>query len=359
MQLIAAEYGLTGWAVIVKIWSEIYSTNGYWILWDKEQSLLFSKANNLENKYVKNVVSSAIQGDIFDMKIFLRFKILTSNGIQKRWINSKRRSKLLICNDLWIYNISLSEDSKNISKRMISIEIPWIENIKMEKALKIAKIDTNTSYCNNNPGYCNNNPGYCNNNENKDFSGKEKKDEKGVNVTKTLVNVTKTPVNVEKVDINDTKYSIGKERKVLSLERQKPLVNVTKTPVNVTQTPVNVTQTSEKNAEIDDIISIFISSLNKRERDRMEKTGDQIEKMKKTLENLINKGYNISDIKSAIQYAILDTFWKNALSSICMLEKKNSSGGLIIDTLLHRVSNSNVCSNKEVSDINDNFDAFK
>ena len=43
LELIEAEFGITGFGVVVKLWQRIYGRQGYYIEWTNEVALLFSK----------------------------------------------------------------------------------------------------------------------------------------------------------------------------------------------------------------------------------------------------------------------------------------------------------------------------
>ena len=95
LELIEAEFGLQGFAIVVKIWQKIYS-NGYYIEWDDDSALLFSRKINTELSVINSVINSCFRRNLFDEKLYKKYKILTSSGIQKRYLtacqNSKRRT---------------------------------------------------------------------------------------------------------------------------------------------------------------------------------------------------------------------------------------------------------------------------
>ena len=46
IRLIQAEYGLKGFAIVVKLLQKIYGEFGYYCEWDEERSLLFASEKN-------------------------------------------------------------------------------------------------------------------------------------------------------------------------------------------------------------------------------------------------------------------------------------------------------------------------
>lgn len=91
-ELIEAEFGLTGFAVIVKLYQRIYS-RGYYCEWTKEVALLFGRSVGLRNNVVSEIVSACIRRGIFDIDMYDKYEILTSAGIQKRYFEAVSRRK--------------------------------------------------------------------------------------------------------------------------------------------------------------------------------------------------------------------------------------------------------------------------
>lgn len=93
MELIEAEFGLTGYAVIIKLWKKIYGTEGYYCDWNSDISLLMAKKLGLQVGFLNEIVAAAIRRGIFDLGMYERHSILTSHGIQKRFTEAVGRRK--------------------------------------------------------------------------------------------------------------------------------------------------------------------------------------------------------------------------------------------------------------------------
>lgn len=93
-ELIEAEFGLTGFAVVVKLYQRIYE-RGYYCEWTNEVALLFGHKIGLGGNVVSEIVSAAIKRGIFDKGMFEKYGILTSRGIQKRYFEAVARRKLV------------------------------------------------------------------------------------------------------------------------------------------------------------------------------------------------------------------------------------------------------------------------
>ncbi len=97
MQLIEAEFGLIGFAIVVKLFQKIYGEFGYYCEWNEEVALLFAQRNSVGCNTVSEVIQGALRRGIFNRQMFDEFGILTSAGIQKRYLEAaKRRSKILM-----------------------------------------------------------------------------------------------------------------------------------------------------------------------------------------------------------------------------------------------------------------------
>lgn len=91
IRLIEAEYGLKGFGVVVKLWQRIYGERGYYIEWNDEIELLFADEVKVGRSFVSDIVRAAIKRGIFHQGMFEEFGILTSHGIQKRYLHGTSR----------------------------------------------------------------------------------------------------------------------------------------------------------------------------------------------------------------------------------------------------------------------------
>lgn len=98
LDLIEAEFGLKGLAIVVKLFQRIYGERGYYCEWNTEVELLFSKrqCGLMEGDHsVSEVVKAAIKRDLFDKEKYETYSILTSRGIQKRFFEAARRRSIV------------------------------------------------------------------------------------------------------------------------------------------------------------------------------------------------------------------------------------------------------------------------
>lgn len=84
LELVEAECGLEGFAIVIKLWQKIYA-NGYYVDWKEENALLFSRRINSELTTVSSVINACFKRDLFNKFMYEKYSILTSKGIQSRY----------------------------------------------------------------------------------------------------------------------------------------------------------------------------------------------------------------------------------------------------------------------------------
>lgn len=143
VELIEAEYGLKGFAILVKLYQSIYSGFGYYCEWTPDISVLWARrlgvahgvdSGNLDfvddkscalpgfpNNLINNVVAASIRRNIFSEELFNEYRILTSSGIQKRYLNAvSRREKVELKKEYLL--ISVGKNAKNVVINSISVD---------------------------------------------------------------------------------------------------------------------------------------------------------------------------------------------------------------------------------------------
>lgn len=94
VQYVSSRFEEKGELIAVKLLCKIYK-NGYHITWNEDAALLFAKSagNNISPGLVNEVVNELLKRDFFDKDLHTRFSILTSNGIQRRFLKICHDSK--------------------------------------------------------------------------------------------------------------------------------------------------------------------------------------------------------------------------------------------------------------------------
>ena len=155
-ELIEAEFGLKGFAVIVKLFQRIYGQRGYYCEWTEEIELLFAQrcgygdSTEKSRNAISEIVRAAIKRGIFDKELYEKYRILTSAGIQKRYLEACARRKevtiekayLLLCNTQLFKNVRILSENVDISSK--NVDISKQSKVK-ESKVKESNISTSAS----------------------------------------------------------------------------------------------------------------------------------------------------------------------------------------------------------------------
>ena len=136
-ELIEAEFGLTGFGVVVHLLQEIYGKAGYYIEWTEEVALLFARKVGLGGSVVSEIVEAAIRRGMFDKEKYEKYRVLTSKGIQERYFEAVSRRKTLEVD----YNILLVDAAQilpNVDIRAKNVNI-LSQNADISKQSKVEK----------------------------------------------------------------------------------------------------------------------------------------------------------------------------------------------------------------------------
>ena len=139
MELIEAEYGLTGFAVVVKLWQKIYAECGYYCEWTDEVALLFAKRNNVGGNAVSEIITAAIKRGIFDKNLYDKYSILTSSGIQKRYFEAVNRRVQIEIKEQYLL-VPYTQNTENVGKNEVNVDINEVNaNINPQTKVKDKK----------------------------------------------------------------------------------------------------------------------------------------------------------------------------------------------------------------------------
>lgn len=98
VKLVEAEFGIEGFAVVVKLYQAIYS-RGYYMKWDIDTELLFIRDYCLSavgRNLVSEIVSCCVRRGVFESTLFEKYRILTSRRIQETFLTATKRSTEVI-----------------------------------------------------------------------------------------------------------------------------------------------------------------------------------------------------------------------------------------------------------------------
>ena len=115
VKLIQAEYGLKGFAVVVKLYQKIYGGFGYYCEWSGDSLLLFMSENGVPSdskNLIQQIVAACIRRNIFSEQLFNKFGILTSSGVQKRYLNAtSKRGKVELVKEYLLISVPINRSN--------------------------------------------------------------------------------------------------------------------------------------------------------------------------------------------------------------------------------------------------------
>lgn len=136
-ELVEAEFGLTGFGVVVHLLQEIYGKAGYYIEWTEEVALLFARKIGLGGSVVSEIVEASIRRGMFDKEKYDKYHVLTSKGIQKRYFEAVSRRKVLEV-DFNILLVDVAQILPNVDIRAVNVNISS-KNADISKQSKVEK----------------------------------------------------------------------------------------------------------------------------------------------------------------------------------------------------------------------------
>ena len=140
--LLTSEFNVIAEAIIIRLLCKIYK-NGYYYMWGEDERLLFCRwAGGI---FVPNQVDEVIKGclrrSLFDKGVFEMFGVLTSKGIQRRFLQAcQERKSIDIISDYWLLelpsnsNFNIIRENNLINRANNSVNQP-------EKYIKKSKVN--------------------------------------------------------------------------------------------------------------------------------------------------------------------------------------------------------------------------
>lgn len=121
IQLIEAEFGCKGFAIVIKLFCKIYADKGYYYNWTEIEKLLFAKRMGESVGLVDEIVKRSVKWGLFDEPVFNQFQILTSSAIQSRFLEAViRRENIEIFKELLLIDISDYKNKVNVNINSIN-----------------------------------------------------------------------------------------------------------------------------------------------------------------------------------------------------------------------------------------------
>ena len=133
LKAIIRKFGAEGFGVVIGLYQHIYS-EGYWMKWCSETAEDFALEISVEEDVLSSVLDFCIKREIFNSSIYKTEKVLTSRGIQKRYLNAIERRK---CQQLPLYNlINVDINAVNVDNNPVNVDISTQSKVKKRKEKK-------------------------------------------------------------------------------------------------------------------------------------------------------------------------------------------------------------------------------
>lgn len=145
--LIEAQHGLVGFVIVIKMLMKIYK-NSYFYEWTEKEQLLFSKRINVDINSINVVINDCVKWGLFDDNLLKTHNILTSKGIQSRYLEAVgRRQKVEMIEEYLL----LDQETVNVYKNLIIVNInPVNVDINPQSKVKESKVKKTKVNNNNN-----------------------------------------------------------------------------------------------------------------------------------------------------------------------------------------------------------------
>ena len=113
VRLLRGEFGAKGMYILDYILCEIYGKNGYFLKWDQSKCFLVSDGAGCGcgPEYISEFIAGCLRCSFFDERVFKLFGVLTSAGIQRRYIRMfNGRDEINIIEEYWLLDCSSKKD---------------------------------------------------------------------------------------------------------------------------------------------------------------------------------------------------------------------------------------------------------
>lgn len=133
--LIEEDFGVKGGYLAIRLLAMVYE-QGYYLEWKDKSEVTIAKrvGNGFTGALVMEVLKSCLKHGLFDKTLFYKNNVLTSTGIQKRWLQvmNQLRRKVDVSNEIWLIS---SEETQASTEETITPE-----TLSTQKEIKLNEI---------------------------------------------------------------------------------------------------------------------------------------------------------------------------------------------------------------------------
>lgn len=129
-------------AVLIYLLSTIYKDEGYYVEIHEDEIDLIALDVNVTPEFVLEVINKACEVRLFDVNLYNNFNILTSKGIQERYlkITERRKNSVVITqfNLINVYNnsVNVNNNSINVDNNSVNVYKSTQSKVKESKVKK-------------------------------------------------------------------------------------------------------------------------------------------------------------------------------------------------------------------------------
>ena len=150
LKFIKIKYGVEGYGVMICLLQHIYSLS-YWCSCTDDDVLLLSDELKVNYELLFGVITEGLKRDFFNQKLYEKYQILTSNGIQKRYQEIVKRRKeveiveeyLVIDNNFGV-NVNINRVNANIAQTPCKHDVNKSTQSKVNRKEIEKKVDNKT-----------------------------------------------------------------------------------------------------------------------------------------------------------------------------------------------------------------------
>ena len=110
--MIKARYGYEGYGLLMELLLKICRREGYFCRWEEDDIMVFAAETGQDIELIQGIADLALKKGFFDMGMYEKYHILTSEDLQQKFLKAvKRRNKLEIHHEYFL--VELPDKFKN------------------------------------------------------------------------------------------------------------------------------------------------------------------------------------------------------------------------------------------------------
>lgn len=146
---IKREYKSDAICVLIYLLGIVYGEEGYYLSWDDDICFLVSDTLQIDEDIVRGIVNKALDVEFFDYHMYKTYRILTSKGIQNRYLAATERRQntnliakyIIKTNELMQHNVT--ETRVNVTETRVNVAETGV-NVDKSTQSKVKKSKENT-----------------------------------------------------------------------------------------------------------------------------------------------------------------------------------------------------------------------